>query len=82
MTDSSVVLQHGALRLALRPDCGGAITGLWLDDLPVLRSCEPHRSAASSADLRVPESVEMGCGKVGLVYPWPMTKRDRLSGSA
>jgi len=42
MNDSSVVLQHGALRLALRPDCGGAITGLWLDDLPVLRSCEPH----------------------------------------
>jgi len=43
MNDSSVVLQHGALRLALRPDCGGAITGLWLDDLPVLRSCEPHQ---------------------------------------
>ena len=34
-------LRQGALRLALRPDLGCAVAGLWLDDLPVLRSCEP-----------------------------------------
>ena len=32
----------GALRLALRPDLGGSIAGLWHDDLPVLRSTEPE----------------------------------------
>lgn len=35
-------LQQGALRLALRPDLGGAVAGLWLDGVPVLRSCEPQ----------------------------------------
>ena len=43
MDESAVVqLQQGPLRLALRADCGGAIAGLWLDELPVLRSCEPQ----------------------------------------
>jgi aldose 1-epimerase len=37
----AVELRQGALRLALRPDLGGSIAGLWLDDLPVLRSVEP-----------------------------------------
>jgi aldose 1-epimerase len=36
-----VELRAGALRLALRPDLGGAVAGLWLGDLPVLRSVEP-----------------------------------------
>lgn len=31
----------GHLRLALRPDLGGCIAGLWLGDTPVLRSTEP-----------------------------------------
>ena len=31
----------GALRLALRPDLGGSISGLWHGDTPVLRSVDP-----------------------------------------
>ena len=34
-------LRAGLLRLALRPDVGGCIAGLWRDGLPVLRSVEP-----------------------------------------
>ena len=36
-----VELRAGALRLALRPDLGASIAGLWLGDTPVLRSIEP-----------------------------------------
>jgi aldose 1-epimerase len=36
-----VELHAGTARLALRPDLGGAISGYWLDGLPVLRSTEP-----------------------------------------
>lgn len=36
-----VELRAGELRLALRPDIGGSIAGLWLGDTPVLRSGEP-----------------------------------------
>jgi aldose 1-epimerase len=39
--DNAVELHAGALRLALRPDLGGCIAGLWHDTLPVLRSSEP-----------------------------------------
>ena len=41
MSTSPLELRAGELRLALRPDLGGAIAGLWLGDLPVLRSSEP-----------------------------------------
>ncbi len=34
-------LHAGELRLALRPDLGGCIAGLWLAGVPVLRSTEP-----------------------------------------
>lgn len=34
-------LHAGALRLALRPDIGGSIAGLWHRDQPVLRSAAP-----------------------------------------
>ena len=37
----AVELRSGALRLALRPDLGGSIAGLWMDGRPVLRSVEP-----------------------------------------
>ncbi len=41
MTTHSLELRSGDLRLALRPDLGGSIAGLWLGDVPVLRSTEP-----------------------------------------
>jgi aldose 1-epimerase len=46
---SSTVLElnAGALRLALRPDLGAAIAGLWLDGTPVLRSTEPAELKSS-----------------------------------
>jgi len=40
-TTPSFELHAGALRLALRPDLGGSIAGLWHRDAPVLRSVEP-----------------------------------------
>lgn len=42
-------LHAGALRVALRPDLGGAIAGFWHDTTPVLRSCEPADLASSRA---------------------------------
>lgn len=41
MTAPSFELHAGALRLALRPDLGGSIAGLWHRDTPILRSTEP-----------------------------------------
>ena len=51
MGKGGIELQQGGLRLALRPDLGGAIAGLWFDGVPVLRSCEPQdlRGARESA---------------------------------
>ena len=43
----SFELHAGALRLALRPDLGGCIAGLWHRDTPVLRSTEPEQLATS-----------------------------------
>ena len=37
----SFELHAGALRLALRPDLGGCIAGLWHQETPLLRSTEP-----------------------------------------
>ena len=45
----SFELHAGALRLALRPDLGGCVAGLWHRDTPILRSAEP-------ADLAAPRS--------------------------
>jgi aldose 1-epimerase len=47
MAENVIELTQGALRLALRPDLGGCIAGLWFDTLPVLRSTEPGELAAS-----------------------------------
>lgn len=40
-------LHAGALRLALRPDLGGCIAGLWHRDTPILRSSDPGQLQAS-----------------------------------
>jgi aldose 1-epimerase len=44
---AGIELRAGALRVALRPDLGGCIAGLWHDTLPVLRSTEPKALAAA-----------------------------------
>ena len=43
----SFELHAGALRLALRPDLGGCIAGLWHRDTPILRGVVPAALAAS-----------------------------------
>jgi len=42
-----VELRTASLRLALRPDLGGAVAGFWHQDVPVLCSVEPRHLAAS-----------------------------------
>ena len=49
-------LRAGALRLALRPDLGGCIAGLWHGDMPVLRSTEP-----ADLDERAPRAASRWC---------------------
>ena len=44
---ASFELHVGALRLALRPDLGGTVTGLWHGTTPILRSTEPAQLAIS-----------------------------------
>jgi aldose 1-epimerase len=39
--DAGFELRAGALRLAVRPDLGGCIAGLWHRGLPILRSSDP-----------------------------------------
>ena len=46
-------LHAGALRLALRPDLGGCIAGLWHRGTPVLRSLEPAAAEPRRARRRV-----------------------------
>ena len=47
MSTPTLELRAAELRLALRPDLGGAIAGLWLGDTPVLRSTEAADLATS-----------------------------------
>lgn len=63
MNPSSVELNAGALRLALRPDLGGCVAGLWRDALPVLRSTEPaalERSRLAACYPLAPYSNRLG----------------------
>lgn len=62
-SDFSPELRAGALRLALRPDLGGSIAGLWHHDLPVMRSTEPGQlegARTSSSFPLVPYSNRLG----------------------
>lgn len=59
----AIELNAGELRLALRPDLGGCLAGLWLGELPVLLSAEPlsMTSARPSASYPlVPYSNRIG----------------------
>ena len=60
---ASFELHAGALRLALRPDLGGSIAGLWHGETPILRSTEPtglaHAHDAGSYPL-LPYSNRLG----------------------
>ena len=59
----SFELHAGALRLALRPDLGGCIAGLWHRGTPVLRSTEPAALASarqSGSFPMVPYSNRLG----------------------
>jgi aldose 1-epimerase len=49
-----IELRAEALRLALRPDLGGSVAGLWHGDLPVLRSADPAALAAPRASACFP----------------------------
>jgi len=65
-TQQSFELHAGALRLALRPDLGGCIAGLWHRDMPILRSVEPAAltsSRPSGAYPLVPYSNRLGYRK-------------------
>ena len=50
----SFELHAGALRLALRPDLGGSVAGLWHRDTAVLRSTEPAALSGSRASACYP----------------------------
>lgn len=59
----SFELHAGALRLAVRPDLGGCIAGLWHRDTPILRSTEPAllvNSRQSGSFPLVPYSNRLG----------------------
>ncbi|MFY7857869.1 MAG: aldose 1-epimerase [Rubrivivax sp.] len=60
---AAIELLAGPLRLALRPDLGGAVAGLWRDGLPVLRSTEPadlQRARDAGCYPLVPYSGRLG----------------------
>ncbi|MDP9044839.1 MAG: aldose 1-epimerase [Pseudomonadota bacterium] len=62
----SFELHAGALRLALRPDLGGSIAGLWHQQTPILRSTEPEAlptSRLSGCFPMVPYSNRLGYRK-------------------
>ena len=66
MTTPSFELHAGALRLALRPDLGASIAGLWHRDTPILRSTEPALLTAarqSAVYPLVPYSNRLGYRK-------------------
>jgi aldose 1-epimerase len=83
LPNHNLELRAGALRLAVRPDLGGSIAGLWHGDTPVMRSTEPstldtsHKSACYPL---VPYSNRIGERQ----FHWqgrPYTTANNFSGS-
>jgi len=65
-TPPIVELRAGELQLALRPDLGASIAGLWMAGLPVLRSAPPAELAAPRAGsgfVMAPYSNRVGFGR-------------------
>lgn len=63
MSESTIELHAGEMRLALRPDLGGCVAGLWLGELPVLWSFAPdtlHSARPSACYPLVPYSNRIG----------------------
>jgi aldose 1-epimerase len=63
LSDNSLELHAGALRLAVRPDLGGSIAGLWQGSAPLMRSTEPAElvtSRQSASYPLVPYSNRLG----------------------
>jgi aldose 1-epimerase len=54
MTDTGIELTSGDLKLALRPDLGGAAAGLWLRDIAVMRSTPPADLAGARQSASFP----------------------------
>ena len=52
--DETLELRSGALRLALRPDLGGSVAGLWHHHVPVWCSTEPHALVAAEQAACIP----------------------------
>lgn len=52
--DNVFELHAGALRLAIRPDLGGCIAGLWHRETPILRSTEPAQLTAARQSASFP----------------------------
>lgn len=64
---SSVVLREGHLRCELAPAIGGAIAGLWFDDVAVLRSVAATELASprrGGSFCLLPYSNRIGCGQL------------------
>ncbi|MBK6595216.1 MAG: aldose 1-epimerase [Burkholderiales bacterium] len=60
---TSLTLHHGDLRCELKPELGGCIAGLWLGDVPVLRStpaADLHSVRQSASYPLVPFSNRIG----------------------
>ena len=61
--DNVFELHAGALRLALRPDLGGSMAGLWHRGTPIMRSTEPallEQARHSASFPLVPYSNRLG----------------------
>ena len=62
---TALELRAGPLRLALRPDLGGCIAGLWHRHLPVLRCTEPGELDGAAGDFERSWSFHGSGGSLG-----------------